>query len=241
MRNYLLRCTRPLVAMVGIVAASVTLSACAPEFEGYQATPTIPKRPIAEWATSDLSVRFEPGSAKLASGESSRIAAALAAEDPTRPIRAIARTNADGTTPKLAVERAAALRDVLAGHGVTLEYQGPKAAGGGSVLPDPEQRDSAMLYIAHHEVTVPGCPDWRKPFVTDFTNTPSSNYGCANAINLGLMIAHPDELTHGKSSGGADGTREAKAITDYRTGKAPRVAKPDLPPVRAAQSLTTSN
>lgn len=226
---------------ISVVALGAGLSACGPEFENYEVTPTVPKQPVAEWATSDLSVRFVPGTAKLASGESSRIAVALANEDPSRPIRVIARTNADGTPAKLAVERAAALREVVGSHGHTVEYQGPKSAGGGAMLSDPAERDTALLYVAHYEVTVPGCPDWRKPSLNDFSNTQSSNYGCANAINLGLMIADPGDLGRGQSSAGADGTRAAKSVVDYRAGKAPIVGKPDLPPTRAAAVLTTSN
>ena len=232
--------SRPIATMAVLALGSV-LAACSPEFENYEVTPTTPKQPIAEWTTSDLAVKFEPGTAKLVAGESGRIAQALAKEDPTRPLRVIARTNAENTPAKLAIERAAALREVVASHGVEVEYQGPKVAGRSAVLPDPSARDTALLFVAHYEVTVPGCPDWRKPYMADFSNTESSNFGCANAVNLGLMVADPGDLARGKAFADADGTRSAKAINDYRIGKSPIVGKPDLPPAKAAQTLTTSN
>ena len=229
--------------MIALTVAAVAagLGGCAAEFEDYEPTPYVPKQAVAEWVANDLAVRFEPGSAKLASGEASRIAAALAKEDPSRPIRVIARTNAGGTSTKLAVERAAALREVIASHGLQVEYHGPKSAGNSTTLRDPEVRDTALIYVAHYEVTVPGCPDWQKPAVADFSNTTSSNFGCANATNLALMVADPGDLSQGKALAGGDGTRSAKAINDYRAGKSPIVGKPDLPPAKAAQTLTTAN
>jgi len=235
------RLARPISATLAVLALGGALGACAPEFEGYEARPYVSKQPVAEWSTSQVGVRFLPGTATLAPGEDARITAALANEDPTRPVRVIARTNAAGSTPKFAVERAAALRAVVAGKGYEVEYQGLSAAGAGSALPNPTERDSALLYVAHYEVSVPGCPDWQKPTVTDFTNTNSSNFGCANAINLALMVSDPGDLSSGTPLAPADGTRQAKVITDYRAGKTPLVAKPDLPPIKAVQQLTTNN
>ena len=48
---------------------------------------------------------------------------------------------------------------------------------------------------------------------------PLSNLGCANAVNLGLMIAEPADLTRGRPLGTADGIREAEAVVRYRTDK----------------------
>ena len=46
-----------------------------------------------------------------------------------------------------------------------------------------------------------------------------SNLGCANAVNLGLMVADPNDLAMGTPTAPADAAREAEAIVRYRTDK----------------------
>jgi pilus assembly protein CpaD len=69
------------------------------------------------------------------------------------------------------------------------------------------------------EVLLPACPDWSRDPAFDFQNLPLSNLGCANAVNLGLMVADPADLASPTRIGPADGVREAEAITRYRTDK----------------------
>lgn len=218
-----------LIALAGLLG----LGACSAAVEGYTPSPTISKRPVAEWTVSKLDLRFEPGSAALSSGEEIRFANTLALEDATRPVRLVARTNADGIAPELAIERAAVLRQMAAARGFDLQYQAQGAA-----LDDPAVADTAYVYIGRYEVTVPGCPDWRKPVVADFSNKESTNLGCANAMNLALMLADPGDLNWGDALSGADGQREAAVIDRYRAGTQPRIANPDLPSAQSTKSLT---
>ena len=67
-------------------------------------------------------------------------------------------------------------------------------------------------------LTVPGCPDWTKPTRVNYSNSVHSNFGCADAINLGAMIANPADLWAGRDPGAADGVAAA-AIQRYRNGK----------------------
>ena len=68
-------------------------------------------------------------------------------------------------------------------------------------------------------LTVPGCPDWTKPTRVNYSNSVHSNFGCADAINLGAMIANPADLWAGRDPGAADGAAAAAAIQRYRNGK----------------------
>ncbi|MGD9536191.1 MAG: CpaD family pilus assembly lipoprotein [Alphaproteobacteria bacterium] len=222
------RCFAP-VAVLGLLS----LGACSASMEGYTPTATTSKRPVAEWTVSKLDLRFEPGSARLSAGEEKRFVNTLAMEDATRPIRLVARTNASGIAPELAVERAAVLREMASARGFSVQYQAD-----GVALDDPAASDTAYVYIGRYEVTVPGCPDWRKPVVADFSNKESTNLGCANAMNLALMLADPGDLAWGDALSSADGQREALAVERYRAGTQPRIANPDLPNARSTQSLT---
>lgn len=75
------------------------------------------------------------------------------------------------------------------------------------------------VVIASEEVVLPGCPDWSRDPGYDPYNLPLSNLGCANAVNLGLMVADPADLATTLPTAPADGTREAEAIARYRTDK----------------------
>ncbi|HEX9489010.1 MAG TPA: CpaD family pilus assembly lipoprotein, partial [Stellaceae bacterium] len=73
-------------------------------------------------------------------------------------------------------------------------------------------------------VTPPDCPNWSKPASGDHSNTLPSNFGCADATNLGLMVADPRDLVLGRSLGPPRGDPALYGYSRYRTGK-PR--KPD--------------
>lgn len=70
-----------------------------------------------------------------------------------------------------------------------------------------------------YEVVLPGCPDWSRDPAFDPRNLPLSNLGCANAVNLGLMVADPADLVRTRRLDAADGVREAEAIARYRSDK----------------------
>lgn len=121
---------------------------------------------------------------------------------------------ATGAPSPLAVRRAEALALDLARQGLA-----PK------VLPSAEwagapEGDGAVRVLVHRFVVAPpNCPDWRKPAHADYGNTEASNFGCATATNLGLMVADPRDLIEGRDEGLADGERAAAAIKRYREGK----------------------
>lgn len=68
-------------------------------------------------------------------------------------------------------------------------------------------------------VRLPACPDWTASVWDNFDNQPHSNWGCATAINFGLMVANPRDLIEGRPAPIADGELQARAIERYRLGK----------------------
>jgi pilus assembly protein CpaD len=79
--------------------------------------------------------------------------------------------------------------------------------------------------VERYVVTLPPCPDWRQPSWPNYTNAPSSNFGCANATALGLMVANPRDLVEGEDFAGPDGGLSATAITRYQEDKVKWVDK----------------
>ncbi len=78
----------------------------------------------------------------------------------------------------------------------------------------------AIVDITHAAVVSPDCPDWKLSPVTTYSNMPPANYGCAAAVNLGLMIDDPHDLVRGRDSTSGDARRSGKVLTDYHSGAA---------------------
>ena len=76
------------------------------------------------------------------------------------------------------------------------------------------QPGTVRVIISRATASVPGCPDWNGRSGAGST---SPNYGCATNSNLAAMIADPNDLVLGQTSGSAgDAATGAKAIRIYR-------------------------
>ena len=84
---------------------------------------------------------------------------------------------------------------------------------------DAPDRETVKLIARRYVVTMPGCPDWTGRPGVNFNNTPSSNFGCATAVNLGLMVADPGDMVAGRHPGLMDGEFVARSIERYRKGE----------------------
>ncbi len=79
---------------------------------------------------------------------------------------------------------------------------------------------NAIDLIADVIVAVlPACPDWSDWPQYAFSNRPMSNFGCATAINFGMMVADPSDLNRGRTPGPADGTVMSRSVERYRQDK----------------------
>lgn len=101
-----------------------------------------------------------------------------------------------------------------------LLLQGVAVASAPSALTAPaDATDRLTVVVRRIEVTLPACPDWTAMPNDTFSNRPESFFGCANAVNLGMMVAEPVDLARGREPGTADATVAARAIDRYRRGK----------------------
>ncbi len=79
--------------------------------------------------------------------------------------------------------------------------------------------EAVKVIVRRYVVTLPGCPDWTgRPGIT-YDNTRSSNFGCATAVNFGLMVADPGDIVAGRHPGLMDGEFAARSIERYRKGE----------------------
>jgi pilus assembly protein CpaD len=95
---------------------------------------------------------------------------------------------------------------------------------GYSVATLPAARDavpanSLLVVVERYVVTPPDCPNWTKSPNGDHENAVSSNFGCSNITNLGLMVADPRDLVVGRDLGPSDADYASLAIQRYRAGK----------------------
>lgn len=201
-----MRRTAKTLSTVLVIGLAVATGACV-SGGGWHESNT-DKRNEVELVRLTHTVRFEAGDAALSEAQARNLAQFLK-ESQVGYRDEIWIDAGDGP---LAAERRRALANRLESFGLTvadaqLAYG---AAPGGN---------EARLVVGRYMVTPPECPDWRKPAdLRDYTNTPSSNLGCATATNLGLMVADPHDLIKGRDYGGPDAEQASQAVRTFREG-----------------------
>jgi pilus assembly protein CpaD len=194
---------RPLYLLA--VPVMLALAACRPGAAEYTEAEA-PKLLRVDSAASQLSLAFAPGSDQLTAGERARLQG-LAITGRIAPGDRV--TIAPSGGPLLQEQRVAAISAELLRYGIVATAS-PLAA-----VP----RDHAIVMIGRYMVTLPPCPNWSQYPASDFTNLRSSNFGCATASNLGLMVASPADLVGGRELANADGTPAVSSVSRYLNDK----------------------
>ena len=193
------------------------LVACAADYSKSEAPDTL----RVDGAESRLSIAFAGGSDRLTAGEAARLDRMVVAGS----IRPADRVEiAASGPPGLAERRAAAISRELLRYGIVTQ----------TVALGAVPANHAVVSVGRYTVTLPSCPNWSQSLDYDFTNAYTSNYGCANATNLGLMVASPGDLVSGRSFTGTQAQPAAAAVQRYLTDR----VKP--PPAPTAQPFAAS-
>jgi len=185
------------------------LAACVAEYSKSEA----PAELRVDGAETRREVAFAAGSAYLPPGERRKIDQWVLSGS----IRPADRVQiAAAGPPGLAERRAATISSELLRYGIVA-----------TALPiDVVPANRAVVSIGRYAVTLPTCPNWSQSLRYEFTNALSSNYGCANATNLGLMVASPADLASGRPFTGIEAQPVASAVQRYLTD---RVKQPPAP------------
>ena len=80
----------------------------------------------------------------------------------------------------------------------------------------PAAPGSVRVVVGRLTASVPGCPDYTRNSSQEYDSNTSSNYGCGVNASLAAMVANPEDLVHGQSTGTTDPLRAGKAIEAYR-------------------------
>jgi pilus assembly protein CpaD len=193
------------------------LAACASDYTKSEA----PNNLRVDDAETRIDLSFIPGSARLAAGEAARLDR-LVATGTIRPADRV--TIAVAGAPGLAEQRAAGVSSTLLAYGIVAD-----------TLPlETVPADHAIVGIGRYTVTLPPCPNWSSPPGAAYTNAHASNWGCAAATNLGLMVASPADLVSGRTLAPADGMPAVGAVQRYLNDKVKQPPTPTASPFAAS-------
>jgi pilus assembly protein CpaD len=193
------------------------LAACVTEYSKSEA----PAALQVDGAESRVEIAFAGGSDRLAAGEAGRLDRLVLAGN-IRPADRV--VIAAAGPPQLADRRAAAISSELLRYGIVASTR----------TLDTVPANRAIVAVGRYTVTLPACPNWSQSLSYEFTNAFTSNYGCANVTNLGLMVASPADLVSGRTLAPADGQPAVAAVERYMNDR----VKP--PPTPTASPFSSS-
>lgn len=206
-----------------LAAALLGVSGCAPVAD--HSAVEGPKTLILDGAPAAIGIAFAPGSSRIPPAELARLRR-IAAAGGIAPSDRV--TVALAGAPALAAARFDAIAASLLPYGIVASP---------ALLPSAAP-NVALIRRERYLVTLPPCPDWSKPSAGagDFTNTFASNFGCASAVNLGLIVASPADLAGGRPAGPTEGQPAAAAVNRYLNDKVVLPARAAIGPIAAAAS-----
>jgi pilus assembly protein CpaD len=200
------------------VPLMLALAACATDYSKSEA----PNNLRVDSAETRVDLRFAPGSARLAQPDAIR---ELVAAGRIRPADRV--TIASAGPSGLAQQRNAVISRELLAYGIVAD-----------ALPlETVPANHAILGIGRYTVTLPPCPNWSSPPNAAYTNAHTSNWGCAEATNLGLMVADPADLVSGRALAPADGMPVVTAVQRYLND---RIKQPPAPTASPFAPSTSS-
>src|SRR5215472_15383142 len=192
----------------------LALAACATDYSKSEA----PNMLQVNGAENRVDLSFVPGSARLAQPDAIRRLVEAGR------IRAADRVTISAAgPPRLADQRAAAISRELLAYGIVAD----------SLPLESVPANHAILGIGRYTVTLPPCPNWSSPPTAEYTNAHNSNWGCAAATNLGLMVANPADLVSGRTLAPADGQPAVNAVQRYMTDRVKQPPAPTASPFAA--------
>ena len=80
------------------------------------------------------------------------------------------------------------------------------------------QPGTVRVVVTRTVASVPNCPNWERKASPNYNNKMLPGLGCSVNGAMALMIANPEDLVHGRDSGGiSDAVTAARAVNVYRT------------------------
>lgn len=190
--------------------AAAALAACTQNPVAQQADVDTRFDPVR--SDSMLAVNFAPGARGLDSGQVAELSRVVAVGRRARRDEFV--VVSDGSGGPMQQARAQQVAQTLSRAGaqwVSASVEPAMATGPNTVV----------VVRSEYLLANNRCPDFVPATIGNPNEGAMPGYGCADAYNMGQMLARPRDAAIGRSPGPADGTVNAMAIARYREGKVP--------------------
>jgi pilus biogenesis lipoprotein CpaD len=196
----------PVVLLVVLVAAAC-LAACAQGPVAQQAAFDTRQDPVR--ADTMVAVNFAPGSSGLDAGQVNELRTMVAAgRRAQRDEFVVVSDGSGGPVQRLRAQRVSQ----------SLSEAGARWVGT-SVEPAMATGPNAVVIVRSEYLLGLNCPTYSPATIANPNEAVMPGFGCADAYNLGQMLARPRDAAVGRPLGPADATVNAAAIARYREGK----------------------
>lgn len=189
-----------------LMLAAVALAACADPVAEQAASDA---RYIPARADSMAAFDFAPGSLRLDPSQESQLHALVADRHGQRDEFLVV---TDGSGGPMQQRRAAHVASRLSQAGarwVTASVEPSMTRG----------PDQVVVVRSEYRLAARNCPSYTPSGMWNPNESDMAGLGCADAYNMGQMLARPRDAAVGRSPGPADGQVNANAVERYREGR----------------------
>jgi pilus biogenesis lipoprotein CpaD len=195
---------RPLLLTI---LAATSLAACGdPVLEQAR----VDTRHDAIRADTMLAVGFAPSSGQLEASQAADLRAMVVAGQHAQRDEFVVVT--DGSGGPIQAARAERVRQSLASAGA--RWVGTAVEPAMAMGPD-----QVVVVRSEYRIATRDCPNYNPSGQWNPNESAMGGFGCADAYNMGQMLARPRDAAVGRDPGPADATVTAAAIQRYRDGK----------------------
>jgi pilus biogenesis lipoprotein CpaD len=201
---------RSVFVILAAAGLATGLAACAQNPVAQQATVDTRYDPVR--SDTMVAVNFAPSSAGPDGGQVGRLRTMV--ETGRRAQRDEFVVVSDGTGGPMQQARAQRVGQVLSNAGarwVSTSVEPAMAMGPNTVV----------VVRSEYLLGFNNCPNFNPATTANPNEAAMPGFGCADAYNMGQMLARPRDAAVGRQPGPADGTVNALAIARYREGKVP--------------------
>jgi pilus biogenesis lipoprotein CpaD len=192
---------------VVVLAAAVCLAACTQNPVAQEAAANTRYDPVR--ADTMLAVNFAPGAGGPDAAQVSVLRTMVAAgRRAQRDEFVVVSDGSGGPVQRLRAQRVSQSLSEAGAHWV-----------GTSVEPAMATGPNAVVIVRSEYLLGLNCPNYSPATIANPNEGVMPGFGCADAYNLGQMLARPRDAAVGRSAGPADATVNAAAIARYREGK----------------------
>jgi len=193
--------------------------------------------PVAQQAARDtrhdpvraddmLAVNFAPGTGRLDQGQANELRAMVTAGRAAQRDEFIVVTGTGGPIQNLRAQQVRASLSAAGARWVSTSVEPAMAMG----------PDQVVVVRSDYRIGEYNCPNYNPSAIGNPNEASMPGFGCADAYNMGQMLARPRDAAVGRAPGPAEAWVNAEAIQRYREGRVRSISAVSTGGVFAASS-----